>query len=137
MHTCNNGNPWVGTGATIGTGQTEFSLAGTIPRSTCLVRFAYDFRPDVDECDLDLRLHFTTNTTTQAGGLTNFNIDKQGLVCNVGAAITYSGETLISFFVGETLAGESKSEAGRFCVQANASDGGELEVKALNIIVDV
>ena len=137
MHTCNNGNPWVGTGATIGTGQTEFSLAGTIPRSTCLVRFAYDFRPDVDECDLDLRLHFTTNTETQAGGLTNFNIDKQGLVCNVGAAITYSGETLISFFVGETLAGESKSEAGRFCVQANASDGGELEVKALNIIVDV
>ena len=138
MHTCNNGNPWVGSGATIGTGQTEFSLAGTIPRSTVLVRFAYDFIPDVDDSDLDLRLHFTTNTTTQTGiGLTNFDIDKQGLVCAVGAGITYSGETLISFFVGETLAGDTKSEAGRFCVQANASDGGELEVKALNIIVDV
>ena len=138
MHTCNNGDPWIGAGATIGTGQTEFSLAGTIPRSTVLVRFAYDFRPDVDECDLDLRLHFTTNTATQTGiGLTNFDIDKQGLVCNVGAAITYSGETLISFFVGDTLHGDSKDEAGRFCVQANASDGGELEVKALNIVVDV
>ena len=138
MHTCNNGDPWIGSGTTIGTGQTEFSLAGTIPRSTVLVRFAYDFIPDVDDSDLDLRLHFTTNTTTQTGiGLTNFDIDKQGLVCAVGAGITYSGETLISFFVGETLAGDTKSEAGRFCVQANASDGGELEVKALNIIVDV
>ena len=137
MHTCNNGNPWVGSGATIGTGQTEFSLAGTIPRSTVLVRFAYDFVPDVDDSDLDLRLHFTTNTTTQAGGLTNFDIDKQGMVCSVGAGITYGGENLISFFVGETLAGDTKAEAGRFCVQANASDGGTLEVKALNIIVDV
>ena len=137
MHTCNNGNPWVGTGATIGTGQTEFSLAGTIARSTVLVRFAYDFIPDVDDSDLDLRLHFTTNTDTQGTGLTNFNIDKQGLVCNVGAGITYGGENLISFFVGETLAGDTKDEAGRFCVQANASDGGTLEVKALNIIVDV
>ena len=138
MHTSNNGDPWIGAGATIGTGQTEFSLAGTIDRSTVLVRFAYDFRPDVDECELDLRLHFTTNTATQTGiGLTNFDIDKQGLVCNVGAAITYSGETLISFFVGDTLAGDTKDEAGRFCVQANASDGGELEVKALTIIVDV
>jgi hypothetical protein len=138
MHTCNNGDPWVGSGATIGTGQTEFSLAGTIARSTVLVRFAYDFRPDVDDSDLDLRLHFTTNTATQTGiALTNFDIDKQGLVCAVGAGVTYSGETLISFFVGDTLSGDTKSEAGRFCIQANASDGGELEVKALNIIVDV
>ena len=137
MHTCNNGDPWIGSGTTIGTGQTEFSLAGTIPRSTVLVRFAYDFVPDVDDSDLDLRLHFTTNTTTQAGGLTNFDIDKQGMVCSVGAGITYGGENLISFFVGETLAGDTKAEAGRFCVQANASDGGTLEVKALNIIVDV
>ena len=137
MHTCNNGDPWVGAGATIGTGQTEFSLAGTIARSTVLVRFAYDFIPDVDDSDLDLRLHFTTNATTQAGGLTNFDIDKQGMVCSVGAGITYGGENLISFFVGETLAGDTKDEAGRFCVQANASDGGTLEIKALNIIVDV
>ena len=28
MLDANNGNPWVGTGATVGTGQTEFSLAG-------------------------------------------------------------------------------------------------------------
>ena len=136
MNRCNEGNPWVGTGATIGTGQTEFSLAGTSARSTCLVRIAYDFIPETDESDLDIRLHFTTNTTTQAGGLTNFDIDKQGLVCNVGAGITYSGENLLSFFVGETLEGDSKTSSGKFCIQMNASDGGTLEIKALNVIVD-
>ena len=136
MNRCNEGNPWVGSGATIGTGQTEFSLAGTAARSTCLVRIAYDFIPETDESDLDIRLHFTTNTSTQGTGLTNFNIDKQGLVCNVGAGITYSGENLLSFFVGETLEGDSKANSGKFCVQMNASDGGTLEVKALNVIVD-
>ena len=57
-------------------------------------------------------------------------------MCNVGAGITYSGENLLSFFVGETLEGDSKANSGKFCVQMNASDGGTLEVKALNVIVD-
>ena len=89
MRVANNGDPWIGTGSTIGTGQTVFSLAGTLARTNCLVRISYDFIPDVDQSELDVRLRFTTNTATQGTGLTNFNIDKQGLVVNSGAGITY------------------------------------------------
>ena len=112
-------------------------MAGTLARTNCLVRISYDFIPDVDNSELDLRLKFTTNTATQGTGLTNFNIDKQGLVCNSGAGITYSGENLIPFFVGETLEGTNKTDAGRFCVEANASDGGDFEMKALTVMVDM
>ena len=44
------------------TGQTEFSLAGTEPGSMVIVRSTFRFEPDTDETDLDMRLHFTTNT---------------------------------------------------------------------------
>ena len=67
-------------GFTIGTGQTEFSLAGTEPGSMVIVRSTFRFEPDTDETDLDMRLHFTTNTATQGTGLTNFNIEKQHLL---------------------------------------------------------
>ena len=137
MRLANNEDPWIGAGATIGTGQTEFSLAGTLSRTNCLVRISYDFIPDVDQSELDVRLKFTTNTATQGTGLTNFNIDKQGLVVNSGAGITYTGENLIPFFVGETLEGTNKTDAGRFSVEVNASDGGDFEMKALTVMVDM
>ena len=66
----NSGDPWVGSGATIGTGQTEFSLAGLSSGSHCIVRSVFRFEPDTDETDLDMRLHFTTNTRPQ-GNWTN------------------------------------------------------------------
>ena len=50
----NSGDPWVGTGATIGTGQTEFSLAGTKPGTSCIVRSVFRFEPDTDETDFGL-----------------------------------------------------------------------------------
>ena len=84
-----------------------------------------------------MRLHFTTNTATQGTGLTNFNIEKQALVMTVGAAVTYASETLISFFVGDTLAGDTKTDAGRFCVQVNGTTDGTLEVLSLTVMTDV
>lgn len=137
MLRCNNGDPWVGSGATIGTGQTEFSLAGTKPGTSCIVRSVFRFEPDTDETDLDMRLHFTTNTATQGTGLTNFNLEKQALVMTVGAAVTYTSETLISFFVGDTLYGDTKADAGRFCVQVNGTTDGTLEVLGLTVMVDI
>ena len=137
MQDANNGNPWVGTGATIGTGQTEFSLAGAESGSMVIVRSVFRFEPDTDETDLDMRLHFTTNTATQGTGLTNFNIEKQALVMTVGAAVTYASETMISFFVGDTLAGLTTTDAGRFCVQVNGTTDGTLEVLSLTVMVDI
>ena len=137
MQDANNGVPWVGSGATIGTGQTEFSLAGLSSGSSCIVRSVFRFEPDTDETDLDMRLHFTTNTATQGTGLTNFNIEKQALVMTVGAAVTYTSETLISFFVGETLSGVTTADAGRFCVQVNGTTDGTLEILGLTVMVDV
>ena len=107
------------------------------PGSSCIVRSVFRFEPDTDETDLDMRLHFTTNTATQATGLTNFNIEKQALVMTVGAAVTYTSETLISFFVGDTLYGDTKADAGSFCVEVNGTTDGTLEVLSLNVMVDI
>ena len=133
----NNGDPWIGMGATIGTGQTEFSLAGLSSGAHCIVRSVFRFEPDTDETDLDMRLHFTTNTATQGTGLTNFNLEKQALVMTVGAATTYSSETLISFFVGETLAGLTTADAGSFCIEVNGTTDGTLEILGLTVMVDI
>ena len=137
MNEANSGNPWVGSGATIGTGQTEFSLAGTKPGTMCLVRTLIRFEPDTDETDLDLRLHFTTNTATQGTGLTTFNTEKQALVMTTGAGVTYTSEEIISFFVGETLYGDTKADAGRFCIEANATTDGTLEIQGVTVMIDV
>jgi len=137
MDEANSGDPWVGAAATIGTGQTDFSLAGTKPGSSCIVRSVFRFEPDTDETDLDMRLHFTTNTATQGTGLTNFNIEKQALVMTVGAAVTYTSETLISFFVGDTLYGDTKADAGSFCVEVNGTTDGTLEILGLTVMVDI
>ena len=137
MNEANSGNPWIGAGATIGTGQTEFSLAGTEPGTSCLVRTVIRFEPDTDEADLDMRLHFTANTATQGTGLTNFNIEKQALVMTVGAAVTYTSETLISFFVGDTLYGDTKSDAGSFRIEVNGTTDGTLEILGVTVMVDV
>lgn len=132
----NSGNPYVGSGATIGTGQTEFSLAGMSAGANCLVRIAFAYTPDVDDSDLDIRLFFTTNPATQGTGLTNFSIDKQALLITQGAAEVYPGEILIPFFVGGTLTGVSTSNAGSFRIEAKPSDNGDIEMKAVTVMVD-
>ena len=137
MDEANSGDPWVGSGATIGTGQTEFSLAGTKPGTMCLVRTLIRFEPDTDETDLDLRLHFTTNTATQGTGLTTFNTEKQALVMQTGAGVTYTSEEIISFFVGDTLYGDTKADAGRFCIECNATTDGTLEIQGVTVMIDV
>ena len=137
MNEANSGDPWVGSGATIGTGQTEFSLAGTKAGTMCLVRTLIRFEPDTDETDLDLRLKFTTNTVTQGTGLTNFYTEKQALVMQTGAGVTYSSEEIISFFVGETLEGTTKSNAGKFCIECNATTDGTLEIQGVTVMIDI
>ena len=90
----NNGNPWIGAGATVGTGQTEFSLAGLDAGSTVIVRIASQFNPDDDNTNLDFALNFTTNPATQAAGTTSFSITReQALIMNEGADQNYISET--------------------------------------------
>ena len=129
-------NPYVGTGATIGTGQTEFSLAGLSSGASCIVRTALAFTPDEDNTNLDVQLKFTTNTATQGTGLTNFTIKKeQALIMNEGADQQYISENLFSFFVGTTLEGTGYSDAGSFSVEVTPSNDGELEVLAVTVNV--
>ena len=131
-----NTNPYVGTGATIGTGQTEFSLAGLGSGASCIVRTALAFNPDDDNTNLDVQLKFTTNTATQAGGLTNFTIKKeQALIMNEGADQQYISENLFSFFVGTTLEGTTQSNAGSFSIEVIPSSDGDLEVLAVTVNV--
>ena len=136
MLNVNNNDPWVGTGATIGTGQTEFSLAGLDEGSSVIVRIASQFNPDVDNTNIDFALNFTTNPTTQSFGTTHFSVTReQALVCNEGAEQPYISETLINFYVGSSLSGLTTQTAGTFNVSARASDEGEFEMMALTINV--
>ena len=131
-----NTNPYVGSGATIGTGQTEFSLAGLSSGAACIVRTALAFNPDEDNTNLDVQLRFTTNTATQGTGLTNFTIKKeQAIIMNEGADQQYISENLFSFFVGTTLEGTDQSNAGTFRVEVVPSNDGELEVLAVTVNV--
>tara|TARA_B100001109_G_scaffold59348_1_gene48088 strand:- start:9131 stop:10969 length:1839 start_codon:yes stop_codon:yes gene_type:complete len=129
-------NPYIGTDAPIGTGQTEFSLAGLGTGASCLVRTALGFNPDIDNTNLDVQLKFTTNTATQGTGLTNFTIKKeQALIMNEGADQQYISENLFSFFVGSTLEGTTQSNAGSFNIEVIPSDEGVLEVLAVTVTV--
>ena len=131
-----NTNPYVGTGATIGTGQTQFSLAGLGTGASCIVRTALAFNPDDDNSNLDVQLKFTTNTATQGTGLTNFTIKKeQALIMNEGADQQYISENLFSFFVGSTLQGTTQSNAGSFNIEVIPTSEGELEVLAVTVNV--
>ena len=130
-------NPYVGnTATTIGTGQTEFSLAGLSSGASCVVRTALSFNPDIDNTNLDVQLTFTTNTATQGTGLTNFSIIKeQAIIMNEGADQQYISENLFSFFVGTTLEGTTYSDAGSFRIEVIPSDEGVLEVLAVTVNV--
>ena len=131
-----NTNPYVGSGATIGTGQTEFSLAGLSSGASCIVRTALAFDPDEDNTNLDIQLKFTTNTATQGTGLTNFTIMKENaLIMQVGGEQQYISENLFSFFVGTTLEGTTQSDAGSFRIEVIPSSDGDLEVLAVTVNV--
>ena len=131
-----NTNPYVGSGATIGTGQTEFSLAGLSSGASCIVRTALAFDPDEDNTNLDIQLKFTTNTATQGTGLTNFTILKENaLIMQVGGDQQYISENLFSFFVGTTLEGTTQSDAGSFSIEVIPSSDGDLEVLAVTVNV--
>ena len=134
MLDANNNDPWVGSGATIGTGQTEFSLAGLDDGSTVIVRIACQFNPDDDNTNLDLALNFTTNPTTQGYGTTHFSITReQALIMNEGADQPYITETLMNFYVGSSLSGMTTATAGSFNITARSSNEGDLEMMALTI----
>ena len=136
MLIANNNDPWIGAGATIGTGQTTFSLAGLDAGSSVIVRIASQFNPDVDNTNVDFKLVFTTNPTTQGFGVTTFDVTReQGLICNEGADQPYISETLINFYVGNSLSGLTTADAGTFSLHARASDEGEFEMMALTINV--
>ena len=130
-------NPYIGnTATTIGTGQTQFSLAGLSSGASCIVRTALAFNPDIENTNLDVQLKFTTNTATQGTGLTNFTIKKeQALIMNEGADQQYISENLFSFFVGTTLEGTTYSDAGSFNIEVIPSDEGVLEVLAVTVNV--
>lgn len=134
LHSLNGGVPQVTAGSTPADYQ-QLSLAGTDAGSFGRVRVLVRFDPEIDESQLDLRLTFTTNAAAQATGLTEFSIEKQGLVMTQGADIFYSDEALITFFVGDTLEGATVADAGTVRVQARSSVAGTLEV--LGVTLDI
>ena len=129
-------NPYVGTGATVGTGQTEFSFAGLSSGASCVVRTALAFTPDEDNTNLDIQLKFTTNTATQSAGTTNFTILKESaLIMNEGADQQYITENVFSFPVGTRLEGTTYGNSGSFNIEVIPTSDGTLEVLAVTVSV--
>ena len=129
-------NPYVGTGATVGTGQTEFSFAGLSSGASCVVRTALAFTPDEDNTNLDIQLKFTTNTATQSAGTTNFTILKESaLIMNEGADQQYITENVFSFPVGTKLEGTTYGNSGSFNIEVIPTSDGTLEVLAVTVSV--
>jgi|TARA_B100000085_G_scaffold205815_1_gene189427 hypothetical protein len=129
-------NPYVGTGATVGTGQTEFSFAGLSSGASCVVRTALAFTPDEDNTNLDVQLKFTTNTATQSAGTTNFTILKESaLIMNEGADQQYITENVFSFPVGTRLEGTTYGNSGSFNIEVIPTSDGTLEVLAVTVSV--
>ena len=118
-------------------GANHFSLAGLESGSFCTVRILYNMTPEIDESTSQVRLHFATNTSAQASGLTEFTIEAQSLVMSQGAQETYSDENLISFFVGDTLSGLTEVEAGSFHIQVKSSVESDLEILGVTLYANV
>ena len=118
-------------------GANHFSLAGLEDGSFCTVRILYNMTPEVDESSSQVRLHFSTNASAQATGLTEFTIEAQSLVMSQGAQETYSDENLISFFVGDTLSGLTEADAGSFHIQVKSSVESDLEILGVTLYANV
>jgi len=118
-------------------GANHFSLAGLEKGSFCTVRILYKLTPEIDESSSQVRLHFSTNNAAQSTGLTEFTIESQSLVMNNGANESYSDENLISFFVGDTLAGATEAEAGSFHVSIKSTVEADLEVLGVTLYANV
>lgn len=113
-----------------------FSLAGCDEGSFVIVRILMQVDPEVDESTADLRLKFTTNTETQNTGLTEFATETQAFVMTQGADRFYSAETHLSFFVGDTLKGDTFEDAGKFAIEMNPSVDAIAEVMAVSMYVN-
>ena len=131
-HVANGGNPFLDANFS------EFSLGGCGSDTTHLVRTLLRFDPEEDESQLDFRLFCTTNDYTQSnGGITDFTIEKQGLVMTQGADRWYSDEVLIAFYTGGSLQGYDRDSAGSFRVQVKGTTAGTLEVQALTVTMSL
>ena len=112
-------------------GNHEFTCAGLKAGSHCTVRILSRFDPDVDESQAQLRLSFTTNLATTSPA--SFDIVQQSVTMTQGADIWYTDENLITFFVGDTLAGDTIDSAGRFQIDALSSVDGTLEILGVTL----
>ena len=117
-------------------GANRFSMAGLDDGSNIVMRTLVRLRPDVDEGSASIRLNFTTNPTTQAGGLSNFVIESQLFNMTQGADIDYQDESVITAFVGNTLSGVDIANAGSFTVEINSTVDTDLEVLAFTLYIN-
>ena len=114
----------------------RFSLGGLDSGSNIIMRTLVRLRPDVDEGTASLRLNFTTNTATQAGGLTNFTIESQLFNMTQGADVDYQDESIITAFVGTTLDGIDIASAGSFTMEIFSTVDTEVEVLAFTLYIN-
>ena len=81
----------------------KFSLDGLTTQSSVVFRASMSFEPDEDGGQVDVRLMFTRNGSTQADGLGEFPIETVALSMEQGADIDYAAEPNLTFFVGDTI----------------------------------
>tara|TARA_R110002050_G_scaffold241800_1_gene378146 strand:+ start:102 stop:779 length:678 start_codon:yes stop_codon:yes gene_type:complete len=112
-----------------------YSLAGLDEGSFASIRILCRVSPEVDESAALIRLNFQTNAATQSV-LPSFQVESQLFNMTQGADIWYSDEENISFFVADSLSGNTIAEAGSVTMEIKSSVDAQVEVLAYTLYMN-
>ena len=112
-----------------------FHLAGLDEGSFASIRILCRMNPEVDESSATIRLNFQTNAATQAS-LPSFQVESQLFNMTQGADVWYSDEENISFFVADSLSGNTIAEAGSVTMEIKSSVDAQVEVLAYTLYMN-
>ena len=111
-----------------------FSLEGLDTTSFATFRVSMDFTPLSDEGQIESRILFDRHSGTSPSE--QFSIEEVSLSMQQGAAIAYTAEPLLSFFVGDSIDTNAPGDSGKVRFQIKSNVEGSLKIRALTLYVN-
>ena len=111
-----------------------FSLEGLDTTSFATFRVSMDFTPLSDEGQIESRILFDRHSGTSPSE--QFSIEEVSLSMQQGAAIAYTAEPLLSFFVGDSIDTNAAGDSGKVRFQIKSNVEGSLKIRALTLYVN-
>jgi len=106
-----------------------FSLEGLTLASHVNFRASLTFEPDEDGGALDVRLLFNRHSGTTPSE--DFDISDVALTMAQGADIEYPSESLLTFFIGDTIDTNAAGDAGMCKFQVRSTVPGTVRMRAM------